>query len=63
MAAHSKPFIVARNKHIAPKMRRVERASPGYAVREFYNNPQGRYWYVVTTLEILAPKKRLPSSS
>jgi hypothetical protein len=63
MAAHSKPFVVARNKHIAPKMRRVERASPGYAVREFYNNPQGRYWYVVTTLEILAPKKRLPSSA
>jgi hypothetical protein len=58
MAVHSKPFIVARNKCIAPKQRRVECIPPGYAIREFSNDPRGRYWYVVTTLEVLAPKKR-----
>lgn len=59
MAAHSKPFVVARNQEIAPKQRRVERIPPGYAVREFYNDSQGRFWYVVTTLEVIAPTKRL----
>ncbi len=63
MATESRLFVVARNKDIAPKQRRVERIPPGYSIREFYNNPRGRYWYVVTTLEVLAPKKRLPSSA
>ena len=52
MTAHSKPFVVARNKHIAPKQRCVERVPPGYAVREFQNNPNDRYCYVVTALEV-----------
>jgi hypothetical protein len=43
-----------------PKQRRIERLPSGYAVREFYNNPKGCYWYVVTALEIvvMASKKR-----
>ena len=51
MAAHSRPFVVARNEHVAPKQRRIERVSPGYAVREFQNDARGSYWYVVTALE------------
>ncbi len=54
MAEHPKPFVVMRNKHIAPKQRRIERVSPGYAVREFQNDPRGRFWYVVTALEVRA---------
>ncbi len=53
MPGHSKPFVVARNKHIAPKPRRVERVPPGYAVREFQNDPRGSYWYVITALEVV----------
>ena len=45
-------FVVARNKHIAPKQRRVERVPPGSAVQEFQNDPRGSYWYVVTALEV-----------
>jgi hypothetical protein len=52
MPEDSKPFVVARNKHIAPKQRRVERVPPGYTVREFQNDPRVRYWYVVTALEV-----------
>lgn len=51
MTARSKPFIVMRNKSIAPKERRVERIPSGYSVREFHNGSEGRYWYVVTSLE------------
>ena len=60
MDAPSKPFVVARNKHIAPKERRVERLPSGYSVREFYNHPQGSYWYVITALDVvgMASKKR-----
>ena len=61
MTAHSKPFVVTRNKCIAPKERRIERLPAGYAVREFYNNPNGCYWYVVTALEVVRAKKRLTS--
>jgi len=52
MVAHSKVFIVARNQHIVPKQRRVERLPSGYSIREFQNTSQGRYWYVVTALEV-----------
>jgi len=52
MVAHSKVFIVARNQHIVPKQRRVERLRSGYSIREFQNTSQGRYWYVVTALEV-----------
>jgi hypothetical protein len=60
MDAPSKPFVVARNKHIAPKERRVERLPSGYSVREFYNHSQGSYWYVITALDVvgMASKKR-----
>ena len=58
MTASSKPFVVIRNKHIAPKQRRIEQAPPGYAVQEFHNGAQGRYWYVVTNLEVVRAKKR-----
>jgi len=54
MDAPAKPFVVSRNKHIAPKERRVERLPSGYSVREFYNHPQGYYWYVITALEVSA---------
>jgi hypothetical protein len=57
MVAHSKVFIVARNQHIVPKQRRVERLPSGYSIREFYNHPQGRYWYVVTALEVKPTNK------
>ena len=57
MVAHSKVFIVARNQHIVPKQRRVERLPSGYSIREFYNHTQGRYWYVVTALEVKPTNK------
>ena len=63
MAAHSKPFVVAHNKHVAPKQRRIERVLPGYAVREFQNDARGSYWYVITALEVMATKKRCLDSS
>lgn len=50
--AHSKVFIVARNQHVVPKPRRIERVTAGYAVREFRDDSHGRYWYVVTALEV-----------
>ena len=53
MVAHSKVFIVARNRHIVPKERRVERLPSGYSVRESRDDSQGRYWYVVTALEVV----------
>jgi len=58
MAAHSKPFVVTRNKCIAPKQRRIERLPSGYAVREFKDDPQGRYWYVIVALEVTPTHKR-----
>jgi hypothetical protein len=53
MVAHSKIFIVARNRHIVPKERRLERLPSGYSVRESRDDSQGRYWYVVTALEVV----------
>jgi hypothetical protein len=53
MTEPSRPFVVARNKHIAPKERRIERVPSGYAVREFRDDSQGRYWYVVVALDVL----------
>jgi hypothetical protein len=57
MLASSRPFVVARNKGIVPKERCIERLPSGYSIREFYNHPQGRYWYVVTALEVIPTKK------
>ncbi len=56
LIAHSKVFIVARNKQVAPKQRRIERLAAGYAVREFRDDSQGRYWYVITSLEVIADR-------
>jgi len=58
MAAHSKPFVVTRNKCIVPKERRIERLPSGYSVREFYNHPQGCYWYVITALEVVTANEK-----
>jgi hypothetical protein len=58
MDAPSKPFVVSRNKHIAPKQRRVERLPSGYAVREFRDDPQGCYWYVIVALEVVVASKK-----
>jgi hypothetical protein len=56
IVADSKVFIVVRNKHVVPKQRRVERLSSGYSVRESRDDSQGRYWYVVTALEVVRPR-------
>jgi hypothetical protein len=58
MVAHSKVFIVARNQRIVPKERSIERLPSAYSIRELYNHPQGRYWYVVTALEVIPTKSR-----
>lgn len=52
-AAHSKLFIVARSRYIAPKKRQIERLPSGYSVREARDDSQGRYWFVVTALEVV----------
>ena len=56
MVADSKVFIVARNKHVVPKQRRVERLPSGYSVRESRDDSQRSYWYVVTALEVVRPR-------
>lgn len=56
MVAHSTVFVVARNKHVVPKQRRIERLAAGYAVREYRDDSQGCYWYVVTALEVIADR-------
>jgi len=58
MPANSRPFVVARNTCIEPKQRCIERLPSGYSIREFHNHPQGRYWYVVTALEVIPTKRR-----
>ncbi len=56
MVADSKVFIVARNKHVVPAERRVERLPSGHSVRESRDDSQGSYWYVVTALEVVRPR-------
>jgi len=58
MTATSRPFVVARNKHIAPKERRIERLPSGYAVRELRDDCQGCYWYVVAAFDVLSIERR-----
>jgi len=53
MALSSKLFIVARTRYIVAKERRIERLPSGYAVREFRDDSQGRYWFVVTAFEVV----------
>ena len=50
---HCRAYIVARNRHIVPKERRVERLPSGYSVRESRDDGQGRYWFVVMALEVV----------
>ncbi len=52
MAAHYKVYIVARNEHVVPKQRRIERLPSGYSVRESRDDSKGRYWYVITVLDL-----------
>ena len=56
--AHAKVFIVARNRHVVPQQKRIERLPSGYAVQEFRDDSQGCYWYVVTALEVMRTNKR-----
>jgi hypothetical protein len=58
MTAPSRPFVVARKKHIAPKERRIERLPSGYAVRELRDDSQGRYWFVVAALDVVPLRRR-----
>ena len=62
MTGTSRPFVVTRNKHIAPKERRIERLPSGYAVRELRDDSQGRYWYVVVALEVMSINGKRASS-
>ena len=57
MVPNSKVFIVARNEHVAPKQRRVERLPSGYSVRESRDDSKGRYWYVITALDVIPRDK------
>ena len=58
MATNSRPYVVARNKFIVPKQRRIERLTSGYSIQEFSGHLQGRYWYVVTALEVILTTRR-----
>jgi hypothetical protein len=45
-------FIVARNRDVVPKQRRIERLPSGYSVRELHSDTGGNYWFVITALEV-----------
>jgi hypothetical protein len=58
---HAREFPTVRRsaKQAHRAERTAHRALPsGYSIREFYNHPQGRYWYVVAALEVIPTKKR-----
>ena len=61
MSDDSKPFVVASNRCIVPKRRRIERIPSGYSVSEFHNDSEGRYWYVVAALEVRASDTHRPN--
>jgi hypothetical protein len=52
-ATSSSLFIVARSRHIVSKERRIERLPSGYSVQECRDDSEGRYWFVVTSLEVV----------
>jgi hypothetical protein len=52
--------IVARNRGIVPKQRRIERLAVGYAIRELCDKSQGRYWYVVAAFGLKQGRKAKP---
>jgi len=60
MEAQPKPVIVARNRWIVPKQRRIERITFGYAIRELCDRSQGRYWYVVAAFGLTQGPKDKP---
>ena len=45
-------FIVAPNRDVVPKQRRIERLPSGYSVRELHSDSGGNYWLVITALEV-----------
>jgi len=49
----SSPFIIARRRYIVSKERRIERLPSGYSVQESRDDSEGRYWFVVTSLEVM----------
>jgi hypothetical protein len=60
METQPKPVIVARNRWIVPKQRRIERIMFGYAIRELCDRSQGRYWYVVAAFRLTQGRKHKP---
>lgn len=50
--------VAVRNGFIVRKERRIGRIPSGYSVREFHDDAQGRYWYVVAALELMAANQR-----
>lgn len=52
-APSSSLFIVARSRYIVSKERRIERLPSGYSVQESRDDSEGRYWFVVTSLEVV----------
>lgn len=50
--AHARPFVVARNRHVVPKKRRIERLPSGFSVLECCDESEGCYWVVVIALEV-----------
>jgi hypothetical protein len=56
------PFIVGRGRHIVPKERHIERLASGYSVLEACDDSQGRYWFVVTALEVASLRSRNPAA-
>lgn len=45
-------FVAARNAHVVPNERRIERLPSGYSVLERCDPEEGSYWLVVTALEV-----------
>ncbi len=60
MTADSRPVIVARNRCVVPKERRIERFTFGYVIRELCDKSQGRYWYVVGAFGLTRSRKANP---
>ena len=45
-------FVVARNRDVVPKPRRIERLPSGHSVRELRSDSGGNYWFVIAALEV-----------
>jgi len=55
---HFKVFVVTRNRHIVPKVRRIELLPTGYSIQECRNDSGGHYWFVITALQVLCPASK-----